>query len=110
MAGTWLMRSGDVLASLGPTPSGRTVGRLPTPPVIVLRRNAVVHTFAGRGLDVAWCKPAGREGFEVWRMRRLGRGRYSVARPRAGAVVVAEPGAFERWSLAVGDRIDVRGP
>ena len=36
-------------------------------------------------------------------------GRYRLGRPRLGAraVLEAEAGAFDRWSLRVGDRLEV---
>lgn len=63
-----------------------------------------VHTFGMRfDLDVAYLDGDGVV-LDVHRMRRnrLGRPRW-----RAHAVLEAEAGAFERWGLRVGDRVEV---
>ena len=122
----WLLRSGDVLAALGAAPPGRVV-RAPLEAPVVLRRAALVRAVgAGRGADVAWCRPpaldAGRaaqgvsgvggpdgDEVEVHRMRTLSPGRPMLVRPGGGVVVLADAGAFDRWSLQVGDHLALRG-
>lgn len=104
----WLVRRGDVLASLAPPPSGRIIGR-PPQPAVVLRRGGVVHTLTSTGVDVAWCTPATAGELEVRRTRCLARWRIAVAPPGDTVLVVAERGAFERWGLRVGDRLVVHG-
>jgi hypothetical protein len=73
---------------------------------MLLRPAMAVHTARMRfDLDVAFCD-ADLVVLEVVRMRR-----WRVGRPRlrARAVVEAEAGAFERWSLVPGDRLEVKG-
>ena len=93
----WLTRDDQVLASFG------------TGGVRHVRGPALVHTFgAARPLDVAWCQGSD-ETLEVRRIATVGR--FRVARPclRGHAAVVAPAGAFERWNLRVGDRLEVTG-
>jgi hypothetical protein len=73
--------------------------------LLLRRRPLVVHTLGRIAVDVAFCD---RE-LQVVATARLGR--YRVARPRlgAGSVIVARGGAFERWGLAPGDQIEVKG-
>ncbi len=64
-----------------------------------------VHTFGMRQpIDVAFCDLDG----VVLRLRRVGP--YRVTLPRRGVrqIVEAEAGAFERWTVAVGDRLEIR--
>jgi hypothetical protein len=102
----WLLRRGEVLASLDVdarvepgSSSERDVGA-------VLRHDARLITglAAKPGLDVAWL-----DGELV--VRHLSQvGHFGVRLgPRAcQAVLSAERGAFERWKLVVGDRLEVR--
>jgi hypothetical protein len=63
-------------------------------------------------MDAAWCgevvDPAGACWLEVRRVRALRAA--PVGRPRLGrgVVVLADKGAFERWNLKVGDRLEIR--
>jgi hypothetical protein len=106
----WLLREGDVLAVLDSEGQG-------WPAAIqgaVLKKGPVlVHTFASAGsLDLAWCQEAttqtGEPCLEVRRIACLHR--HRVARPqlKGGAVIAAEEGAFERWHLRVGDRLEIK--
>jgi uncharacterized protein len=73
---------------------------------LLLRPCASVHTAGMRfDLDVAFCDDELRV-LETIRMRR-----WRVGRPRPGArcVLEAEAGAFERWRLRPGDRLEVKG-
>ena len=72
----------------------------------VLRPCRQVHTVGMRfAIDVAFCD---RDGV-VRRTATLRPGR--VSRPCLGAAwaIEAEAGAFARWGLAVGDRVELRG-
>jgi uncharacterized membrane protein (UPF0127 family) len=56
-------------------------------------------------LDVAFCDPRGRV------LRTCSLPPWRISRPvwRSAFVVEAEAGAFDRWRLQPGDRIEVRG-
>lgn len=106
---SWLLREGDVLAAIEDRRPGWQIGLAGA---VIVSPPAVVHTWkAGTSLDLAWCAHArtddGRPCLEVRRMTCMGPRR--LARPRlSGAVVAAGSGAFERWHLQVGDRLEVR--
>ena len=107
----WLLRNGDVLASaeIADRPSARRKGLLGRDHVegaFVLRPCRQVHSLGMRvPLDVAFCDVRGRV------LRTCSLPPWRVGRPvwRSAFVVEAESGAFERWGLAPGDRIEVRG-
>lgn len=106
---SWLLRDDHVLAAI--EEAGR---RCPATlqGAVVLRGPRMIHTLSRPvGLDVAWCvqvPDADKEWLEVRRLSCLGPRR--VARPRLSGdpVVVATQGAFERWRLTVGDRLEIR--
>jgi uncharacterized membrane protein (UPF0127 family) len=106
----WLLRDGEVLASLELAEGGRArrrglLGRDGIEGALLLRPCRAVHSLGMRfPLDVAWCD---RE-LTVVRIARLPR--HRVGRPvlRASAVLEAEAGSFARWGLAVGDLLEVR--
>ena len=106
----WLLREGDVLASLevAGSSSARRRGLLRREGIdgaLLLRPCRAVHTVGMRfPIDVAWCD---RE-LVVLRTARMARHRMSRPVLRARAVVEAEAGTFERWHLAVGDQLEVR--
>ena len=111
MAVAWLLRDGEVLASLEVASSALArarglLGREQLEGALLLRPALSVHTVGMRfDLDVAFCD-ADFVVLEVVRMRRWRLGR---PRSKARAVIEAEAGAFERWRLRVGDRLEVRG-
>jgi len=109
----WLVREGDVLASadvarrarervvglLGRRDAGEVTGAL------VLRPCKQVHTFGMRfPVDVAFCDRHGvvlRTGtVRPWRVTRVVW--------RAGFVVEAAAGSFDRWQLRPGDTVEVK--
>ena len=106
----WLLRDGDVLASLEVADSGRArrrglLGRDELDGALLLRPCRSVHTVGMRfPIDVAWCD----RDLVVLRTARLGRHRVSRPVLRSSAVVEATAGSFARWGLAVGDRLEVR--
>jgi uncharacterized membrane protein (UPF0127 family) len=106
----WLVRDGEVLAAaeLASTRRARgrgLLGRDGIDGAIVLRPCRQVHTIGMRfPIDVAFC---GADGVvrHVARLRR-----YRISRPvlRAAFAIEAEAGAFERWGLREGDRVEVK--
>lgn len=111
MAVAWLLREGEVLASLevasNASSRGRgLLGRDHFTGALLLRPAMSVHTLAMRfDLDVAFCD-ADLVVLEVIRMRRW---RLGLPRRKARAVIEAEAGAFERWRLVAGDELEVKG-
>ena len=107
----WLLRDGDVLASAEIAASATArrrglLGRDHIDGAFVLRPCRQVHTMGMKvPLDVAFCDVRGR----VLRTSSLPPWRLSRPVWRSAFVVEAEAGAFERWGLGPGDRIEVRG-
>jgi uncharacterized membrane protein (UPF0127 family) len=107
----WLLRDGEVLASLEVARSRRErarglLGRDGIEGALLLRPARSVHTVGMRfPIDVAFCD----DDLVVLRVVRMPR--YRVARPmwRAKAVVEAEAGAFARWDLQPGDQLEMKG-
>ncbi len=108
---TWLLREGDVLAG-AEVLTGRAertkglLGQTGYEGAMVLPRTRSVHTFGMKfAVDVAFCDKemvvVGVTTLRPWRM--------SVPRRRGRSVIEAEAGAFERWGLKVGDRLELRG-
>ncbi len=108
---TWLLRQGDVLATaeVAETFAQRSRGLLGKPSyegAMVLPRSRSVHTIGMRfAIDVAVCDKemvvVGVTTLRPWRM--------SLPRRGGRSVIEAEAGAFERWGLRVGDRLELRG-
>jgi hypothetical protein len=107
----WLLRNGDVLATLEVTGSlaGRARGLLGRDGIdgaLLLHPARSVHTIGMRfPIDVAFCDA----DFVVITTRRLQRHRICLPRVRARSVVEAEAGAFERWKLRTGDQLEIKG-
>jgi hypothetical protein len=102
----WLLRRGEVLASLdvhdrvGSAADGRTeVGAL-------LRHDTRLITGFGAkpAIDVAWLDAK----LVVRHLGQIGRFGVRLGPRDCQAVLSAERGAFERWKLAVGDQLEVR--
>lgn len=106
----WLVRDGEVLATAEVAETRRErarglLGRDGHEGALVLRRCRQVHTAGMRfAIDVAFCD---RDGIVLrtvtlrpWRMSRLVW--------RSALVIEAEVGAFERWGLRPGDRVEVK--
>jgi uncharacterized membrane protein (UPF0127 family) len=106
----WLLRDGDVLASLelAETRADRRRGLLGRDGIegaLLLRPGRSVHSLGMRfPLDVAWCD----RDLRVLRVAHLPR--HRVTRPvlRSRAVLEAEAGSFGRWGLTVGDQLELR--
>jgi uncharacterized membrane protein (UPF0127 family) len=106
----WLVRDGDVLAAIEVAGSARArrrglLGRDAFEGAFVLRPCRNVHTVRMRfPIDVAFCDTEGI----VLRMVTLAPWRISPFVRRAAFAIEAEAGAFDRWRLHVGDRVELR--
>jgi uncharacterized protein len=106
----WLVSDDRVIASLivADSVSTRTrglLGRSGIEGAIYLERTRWVHTLGMRfPIDVAYLD---RDGV-VLRVERLARHRVGRPVPGARSVVEAEAGAFERWGVNVGQKLEVR--
>mgnify|MGYP001946389568 CR=1 FL=1 len=106
----WLLRDGEVLASLEVASARRDrarglLGRDGFEGALLLERTRSVHSSGMRfPIDVAFCDAE----LEVLHTRRLAP--HRVARPvlRARQVIEAEAGMFAHWGLCAGDRLEVR--
>jgi uncharacterized membrane protein (UPF0127 family) len=107
---SWLVRDGDVLAAAEVADSAKArrrglLGRDAFDGALVLRPCRHVHTARMRfPIDVAFCDP---EGVEL-RTVSLVPWRLSPFVHKAAFVIEAEAGAFDRWQLRVGDRVELR--
>jgi uncharacterized protein len=108
--GSWLVCDGRVLASVDVASSARQrakglLGRDGLDGALLLTRTRWVHTIGMRfPLDVAYLDGDG----VVLKVSRLGRHRVGMPVLKARQVVEASAGAFDRWSLHVGDRVELR--
>jgi hypothetical protein len=106
----WLVRDGEVLAAAEMARTRRErsrglLGRDGFAGAMVFRKCRQVHTVGMRfAIDVAFCDADGR----VLRISTLRPWRISALVWRAATVIEAEAGAFERWGLRVGDRVEVK--
>jgi uncharacterized protein len=108
---TWLVRDGEVLASVELAGSFRTrlrglLGRDGVDGAFVIEGARSVHTVGMRfPIDVAFCDR------DLVVIDTVAMARHRIGRLRWGArwVIEAEAGAFERWRLAVGDRLELQG-
>lgn len=106
----WLVRGGDVLASVEVARSAGArlkglLGRDGIEGAFVLWPAFSVHTLGMRfPIDVAWLD----RSLTVRRTATVPPWRLTRAVLRAGIVLEAEAGAFERWRLAVGDQLELR--
>ena len=107
---SWLVRDGDVVAAAEIAHTARDrrrglLGRDSHDGALVLRPCRHVHTAGMRfAIDVAFCDAEG----VVLRTVTLAPWRVSPYVRRAAFVVEAEAGAFERWRLRAGDRLELR--
>lgn len=108
---SWLIRDGEVLAAIevaegfGPRLRG-LLGRDGIEGALLLRPARSVHTIGMRfPIDVAFCDR------DLVVLDVVCMGRYRLGRPRfkAHSVIEAEAGAFERWHLVPGDRLELKG-
>ena len=107
---SWLVRDGDVLAAAEVADTGRArrrglLGRDDFEGALVLRPCRNVHTACMRfPIDVAFCDAEG----VVLRTVSLVPWRVSPYVHQAAFAVEARAGAFERWHLRAGDRVELR--
>jgi hypothetical protein len=107
---SWLVRDGEVLAAVELADRSRArrrglLGRDGIDGAMVLRPCRQVHTFRMRfAIDVAFCDAAG----VVLRTTSLRPWRLSPVILRSAFVVEAEAGAFDRWRVRPGDRLELR--
>lgn len=106
----WLCRGEEVLASAEVADSRRArrrglLGCDSADGALVLTPARAVHTLGMRfDLDVAYLDRTG----VVVDCHRMRRHRVGLPRWRARSVVEAQAGAFTRWGLRPGDRLEVR--
>jgi len=108
--GYWLMRGGTVLAAaevatkLGERSKG-LLGRSHFDGALVLRHTRGVHSMGMRfPIDVAFLD----RDLVVVDLTHLPPWRMTIPRMRARSVLEASAGAFERWDLRVGDKLELR--
>lgn len=107
----WLMRDAEVLASLEIATSHRDrakglIGRDGFDGALLIERARSVHTFGMRfPIDVAFLD----EDFVVVRTMQLRRYRLTLPVRGAHHALEAQAGAFARWHLVVGDRLEIQG-
>ncbi len=106
----WLLRDGEVLASLEIAASRAArrkglLGRDGISGAMYLSPARAVHSVGMRfPLDVAWCD----RDLKVLRIAHLPRHRVTLPVVRARVVLEAEAGQFVRWNLSVGDRLELK--
>ncbi|MGB9112545.1 MAG: DUF192 domain-containing protein [Acidimicrobiales bacterium] len=106
----WLLRGGDVLASLDLARSWRDraiglMGRRSYEGGMLIEPCRSVQTIGVRfPLDVAFLD----EHRVVIAMTRMAPNRIGMPRRTARSVLEAKAGAFERWNLALGDTLEVK--
>jgi uncharacterized protein len=107
---SWLLRNGDVLAAAevaeGFTQRSKgLLGRTSFEGAMVLPRTRSVHTIGMKfPIDVAFCD----KDLRVLGVTTLPPWRLSVPRRGGRSVIEARAGAFERWGLRPGDRLELR--
>ena len=106
----WLLRDGNVLAAaeVAQSYSARVrglLGRSTYEGALVLERTRSVHTFGMRfAIDVAFLDG----NLKVIDVAHLAPWRMTIPRLKCKKVLEAESGAFERWGLRTGDRLELR--
>jgi uncharacterized membrane protein (UPF0127 family) len=106
----WLVSDGRVLASAERAERHRDrgrglLGRDSIEGAFVLTGTRWVHTLGMRfPIDVAYVGPDG----VVLKVVRMNRFRVGARVRQAAMVVEAAAGAFERWGLHVGDKVELR--
>jgi uncharacterized membrane protein (UPF0127 family) len=107
----WLLRDGEVLASVEVASSlaARSrglLGKKSYEGALLLRHTRSVHTVGMRfAIDVAFLT----DDLRVLAVTCLRPSRVGLPRRGGRAVLEAEAGAFERWGLVTGDRLEIKG-
>ena len=106
----WLLRNGEVLASLEVAEDWRSrskglLGRTGLEGALLLRPARAVHTLGMRfWIDVAYLD-ADLRVVRIVTMRRWRMGRPVM---RARSVLEAQQGAFRDWALRIGDELEIK--
>ena len=107
----WLLRDGEVLAALE-VADGFThrlkglLGHDRFDGALLLPKTKAIHTMGMRfPIDVAFCD----RDLTVLTTLSLKPHRACLPRIKAGCVIEAEAGAFERWRLRPGDELEIKG-
>ena len=106
----WLLRDGEVLASLEIAADRRArsrglLGRPGFEGALLLERTRAVHSFGmAFPIDVAVCDRT----YVVQRTMQLRPGRMTRLRLLGAHVIEAEAGMFALWNLRPGDALEVR--
>jgi uncharacterized membrane protein (UPF0127 family) len=107
----WLLRDGEVLASLEVASSlvARSrglLGKKSFEGALLLRRTRSVHTIGMRfAIDVAFLT----DDLRVVAVTTVARQRMALPRRGGRSVLDAVAGAFARWGLAPGDQLEIKG-
>ncbi len=107
---SWLLRDGDVLATAEVAEgfaqrSKGLLGRSRYEGAMVFHRTRSVHTMGMKfPIDVAFCD----KDLVVVGITTLPPWRLGVPRKGGRSVIEAQAGAFERWGLKPGDRLELR--
>jgi uncharacterized protein len=108
--GWWLLRNGDVLAAAEVAKSAAALskgllGKNEYGGALVLRHTSAVHTIGMRfSIDVAFLD----KKLRVVDIKHLPPWRITLPRMKTRHVLEAQSGAFDRWSLRVGDELELR--
>jgi uncharacterized membrane protein (UPF0127 family) len=106
----WLLRDGEVLASLELARTRRErmrglLGRDGIEGALLIEPCRSVHTLGMRfPLDVAFCDG----DLVVLKVVRVGRFRATLPVIKAHFAIEAEAGSFARWELRPGDQLEVK--
>ncbi|MEI8391638.1 MAG: DUF192 domain-containing protein [Actinomycetes bacterium] len=109
-SGAWLVSEGRVLASAEIADDANSrrrglIGRDHLDGAIIISPCRWIHTFGMKfALDIAYLDT---EGFVI-KTVHMQRNRLGAPVRHGHAVIEAEAGAFIRWGLHVGDKIEVR--
>ena len=107
----WLVRDGEVLATLEVAESARgrskgLLGRDGIEGALLLQPARSVHTIGMRfPIDVAFLDG----DLVVLAMVTMRKGRIGMPRWKAHSVIEAEAGAFASWNLQVGEQLEIKG-
>ena len=107
----WLLRDGEVLASVEVASSlaARSrglLGKKSYEGAMLLRRTRSVHTIGMRfAIDIAFLS----DDLTVVATRTLRRQRIALPHRGGRCVLEAQAGAFARWQLVAGDRLEIKG-
>ena len=110
MRSAWLLREGEVLAALEVTESRQErmqglLDREGLDGAILIRPAHSVHSVGMQfPIDVAFCD----KDLVVLRTVCLRPGRVTRPSLKGSCVIEAESGAFDRWGLRPGDRLEIR--